>query len=244
MSFQPKYSIEDIEAWIGCSDAHGEQIWTRSGLYNALCSIFAAEYSSSEARDQYQHVYDFGTVSLWETIERLKRNDDEKYFGYFRDTEHFFRYFRRSMKGKYLNDHKKTEQTVFYEENDMEHVVSTEEFEDNWLFGHQLDHMLEQAAKLLESFSAWIESTRASSVKQHFAELCNIDFEYRDIVIIGFMESGTNSDVFREHFKQCSSFKENTYKSNNRRLKQLWQKYIETEQGCMLYQAYKGLVQP
>lgn len=244
MTFEAEYTLNDIEAWIGCSDAHGEIIWTKSGLFNVLCNVFASEAAGKYGSVNRDQLYDEGAARVGDVFDRLKRNENQKYFGHFNDTTHFFRYFLKSMHCLHFNEQNRKKTELSLEEVDAAQPLYTEGFEDDWLYNHQQDVLLDKAEALIQDFAAWLDTTRASSVRKHLAGLLKAECRHKELFIAGFLETGSNADFFRRHFQRSGNFRENTYKSSNRRLRQLWQKYISTEQGRKLYQDFRGLVQP
>ncbi|MFW5730719.1 MAG: hypothetical protein ACOCV7_03635 [Desulfonatronovibrionaceae bacterium] len=193
MTFDANFSLEDIDAWIGCSDVHGELIWSRSGLFNALCNVFAAEMSGRD-RLCSQKYYDDGATRIGEVFERLKKNKDQKYFGFFTDQKHFFRYILMSMKGLQFNEQGRIKMEVPLDDNNAGHVLDYE-FEDDWLSRHQLEFLKDKAGILVQDFLEWIETTRAKSLKSHFHEIIRAYSEYNEIYIVGFMDTGSNADL-------------------------------------------------
>ena len=105
MRFEVNYNLDDIQSWIKCSHEHGEKIWARSGLYSAVCNIFASEIR--ERPHNFENLYDCASSKVSEVAIRLKINKENTYDNFFKDNEHFFRYILRSMRGLYLNDKNK-----------------------------------------------------------------------------------------------------------------------------------------
>lgn len=237
--FEASYTIEDIEAWIGCSDIHGELIWNRSGLYNALCGISAAAFKKKSSQD-YDILYGQAGVVLVTIFERLKKNENHQYFGRFNDPEHFFRYFLSSMRGEYFNMSQKNAGTEEYIEEMQTHNPEMNLFEDDWLIFYQADIIESNASELIDAFAEWLSAGRARSLKDHFNTCLELNREHKYIMIVGFLEYNENSDLFLRHFNlQKPDMKYNTYKSNNKRLREQWKKFILSDEGKKLYLKYK-----
>lgn len=238
--FEANYSLQDIEAWIGCSQKHGEKIWTRSGLYNSLCEVFARRSKNKTDHEQIEYLFDEGTVYLWKVIERVKYSN-QNYSQFFKDTDHFYRYFLKSMNGLFLN--KKNNHNTFedHSEEKKNHNPQEGYFEDEWLVLYQANIIEERSCKIIQAFDKWFEGTRVGSqLKDHCKTIMNVTHDYKYTVIYGFLQSGENSDFFLKKFREINpGINNNTYKSNNRRIREHWRRFLNTAQGRELYAEFR-----
>ncbi len=260
------FTGQDVMKWIGCDKKSGDEIFAKAGFYNAILNIVSANFARKYSKS-FAEVFSAAQEEIGKICERLKNKEkkyefenSKKFFIFFYGSLWGLIYNQIFTPQPKKGNSEKMDVcnciTKPASRTDQKNIDSTDNVivdteistQEKWLLKYQINKINESAIELIEAFRKWLDNRPrvGDGIKQHFSTLFFVTFRaaytnehYEDnhIYILAFLQNNEFNDIIKDYFSKQPGYKENTYKSNNTRLrKNHWKQFLGSEEGQELYQ--------